>query len=614
MHRDFREAVREGLDTIRLTYLLSQGANLDSIDTPGLTALYYASFRGDVRTVRFLLECGANVNVDSLYYGTPIAIAALRCHPEVVKLLLQHKARVLGVAAIGSAIHCACYGGNIDIFTAIMLEDPSNDYLSLNRIVKLKEFSMLSAADHVPSLTNEEFSQGAAIRCTPIFLAAERCRFDILSWSWSELHFEYFSLKFWNFPDEGEVVELRGTARDRIKSSYSSVESRSGFSYVSKASTSSAWSTLGFALAPSEPYQSTLLMWAAASLNFPLLKHLLEAGAHALTPDRAGRTALHYAATPFEDATFKDVGACVELLLADSASFPTAPSIQIGLEPAPQISLMPPLNLVVRANHKALDPRVSYKWGSDIHRTCISSFLDPLPTDEERSRLAQGALLHALSHHLCPAESIELLCKHATKPRDMSLTFGSMNTVLNLEPWSMDKTLNCALGARATEPVITMLLNHGASANTEHNQLPLIAAIASRASEAVLSTLLQHGADPNLRQCSKPNLTAIEYARRTRRRDVVNLFESRSRQSYHTLQRSVEPAAAELSHPDHRDFHYLDLNFMKYVSGMDELDDLEEVDKPDGSEHDCHDRTDTPEATIPTSTRFWIPRIPRFPR
>ena len=55
------------------------------------------------------------------------------------------------------------------------------------------------------------------------------------------------------------------------------------------------------------------------------------------------------------------------------------------------------------------------KWGSDIHRTCISSFLDPMPTDDERSELTQRALLHALPHHMCPAESIVLLRKHVRK-------------------------------------------------------------------------------------------------------------------------------------------------------------------------------------------------------
>lgn len=181
---------------------------------------------------------------------------------------------------------------------------------------------MLSAADLKPScfgslLRNEEFAKGPAIRCTPIFLAGERCRFDILRLSWSDFGFAYFSLNLWNFSDEEEKAERREIVRSRrIKSPYSSVESRSGPSYVSKASTSSAWSNLSFDLVTSEPYQSTLLMWAAASLNLPLIKHLLKAGAYALIPDQTGRTALHYAATPFADATFSKVGACVELILA----------------------------------------------------------------------------------------------------------------------------------------------------------------------------------------------------------------------------------------------------------------------------------------------------------
>ena len=582
MHRDFREAVKEGLDTIRLRYLLSQGANLDSIDTLGLTALYYASFRGDVENVRLLLVRGANVNIKHYNFGTPIAIAALRRHPEVVKLLLQHKARVLSEVAFGSAMHCACFGGNVDIFTAIMLNDPSNDYLSLHRVVKLKKFSMLSAADLRPSgLCRLVTNEGPAIRCSPIFLAAERCRFDILSRSWSDWHFEYFSLEFWNFSDEEEKAERRETARRRIMSSYSSVESRSGPSYVSKASTSSAWSTLGFPLAPSEPYQSTLLMWAAASLNLPLIKHLLEAGAYVLTPDRAGRNALHYAATPFADATFKDVRACVELLWADTALIPTAPSIQIGQEPAPQSSLMPPLNLVVSADHEALDPRIGYKWGRDIHQNFISAFLDPLPTEGLKAQLARDALPHALSHAACPLGSIQLLCKHAVKPcHDPHVPSVSR---------CMNKSLHKALQLSAAEPVISILLHHGANANAARPQHPLITAIDHKAFAAVVEMLLMHGADPYSKDHIDTPMTPNQYAREASREDLLLLFKEwnpASRLAKLTPTHSFDPPATESLQCDHRDHSPHDMpiatdDLVNALNRLTESDDDDGLDEQD---------------------------------
>ena len=582
---------------IRLRYLLSQGANLDSIDTLGLTALYYASFRGDVRTVRFLLERRANVNVSDSYYGTPIAVAALRCHSEVVKELLQHKADILRTSSwSGSVLHCACFGGDTGIFEAMLLDVKQNNCLEQHHIVHLDMLDAMSATSLSPSsigkLREDMYGwSNRQIKCSPTFLAAERSHFDLLQLCRSTCDYDYVSGSTWVVAGEEETYGLETSSQSRRNASYNSP--RSGRSYGSKASTTSAWSTCGIALVAREQSPSTLLMWAAAQLNVKLIEHLLAAGASIDTQDGAGQTALHYAASPFAEATFGDVARCVKLLVDSRVSLS---SIRIGPWSFSAYFGSSALNLVVSADHAALDPQVSYKWGSDIHRTCISSFLDPLATDEERSQLAQDALLHALSHHMCPAESIELLCKHATKPGGNSLTLGSKNTALNLEPWSMDKALYRALEMRATEAVITILLNHGASANTEHNRLPLIEAIDSRASEAVLSTLLQHGADPNLRQCSWPHSSAIEYARRTRRRDVIDLFESRSRQSYHTLQRAVEPAAAEISHPGSRDLHHFDLNFMKYVSEIDGLDDFEEVDEPDGSEYEWYDPADTPDA------------------
>ena len=615
MHRDFREAVREGLDKIRLRYLLSQGANLDSCDDSGLTALYYASFRGDVRTVRFLLERGANVNAEDCRFGTPIAVAALRRHPEVVKELLQHKANISRTSSwLGSALHCACFGGDTGIFKAMLLDLGQNYCLEQHHIVHLGMLRAMSApslkSSQVGKVTTEEHNgPDRQIKCSPVFLAAECCHFDLLQLCRSRYHYDYLRICTWELAGEDEKFGTKGSSRFRTNTSYSSW--RSGPSNASKGSTTSAWSSFGFPLAAREQTRSTLLMWAAAQLNVTLIEHLVTAGASVDTQDIEGRTVLHYAASPSADAVFKDVKQCVKLLIDSAAPMPT---IRVG-----QHFLESVLDLVVSADHVALDPRVSRKWGSDVHRTCISSFLDPLPTDEERAQLAQHALLHALSHQMCPAESIELLCKHARKPGGISRTLVSKDTESNFEQWSMDKALNCALETHASEPIITILLDHGASANNEHNQLPLFAAIASGASAAVVSTLLQHGADPNFRQCSEPNLTAIEYARRKWRSDVIDLFESRPKQSYHTLQCSVEPAAAELSRRGSRDSQRLNLNVMNYVSEMDGLDNLEEVDEPDGSEYDCHDRTDTPEAhncnevqVLKRSSRFWLPGMPRF--
>ena len=607
MHKQFCEAARDGQDTIRLGYLLGRGANVDARDRLGLTALYYAAFRGDYDNVQYLREHGADLNVEHDVFGTSIAVAALRGHTAVVKTLLQHKADLFRYFPhLGSVFHCACFGGNTVIFKSILDEYNLTRYWK----VHLKALYALSAADLKPSgfgrlLKNEHYCEGLQIKCYPVFLAAERCHFDILQLCWSKYSLEYFSRNCWNFADEGRVGR-KERPQSRIKASYASMESRSGLSNASKASTSSAWSFLGFAAMARESPRCTLLMWAAASLNLPLIDHLLKAGAYANTVDETGQNALHYAAAPFPDATFSDVKECVRLLLADQASTGVA-SIQIAQNPPPTRSVKLPLDLVVSAEHSALDPRTSYKWGSDIHRTCISSFLDPLPTDDERFKLAQEALMHAVQHQMCPTESIELLCKHAAKPtRD----FDPVSTFSG-----MDKALHHALQWSAAEPVVSTLLDYGANPNAQEFELPLNTAIASNALKTVVKALLQHGADPNIRQQHGQPLTPHEYARTKKRHDLILMFERE-----HSVSTMPDLVPSHAPGPRITDAQLCDLQesrspgslaVLGVLNDVDEVDELDELDDLDMDKLKTQSANDSKDSVGPN--RQWFQAIPSFP-
>lgn len=548
---------------------------MDARDESGLTALHHAAFRGDRKNVQGLLQHGANVNSEHHLLGTPIAVAALRGHSEVVETLLLFKADVIRILqGLGSALHCACFGGDTGIFNSILHDASQYDYLATYRVINLKAFSIISTTDLKPSgllrlLMKELDFQGPSIRCSPIFLAAERCNFDILHLCWSVYNHDYFSLGLWDFPDREKKAGLNEITQRRIKASWASVESRSGPSYTSKGSTSSGWSTLGFPLAAREHLRSTLLMWASATLNLPLISHLLEAGASASTMDEKGQTALHYAAAPLMEASFKDVEECVRLLLADQASVATKPSIGIAQKPPPVRSVKPPLVLVVGKDHAALDPRTSFKWGFDLHRTCISSFLDPLAIDNERSELAQTALLHALSHNMCPADSIKLLCKHAVR--------SGQNADLRSDV--LDTALHCALMNSAAEPIILILLDHGASPNSESYILPLIMAINPKVSEAVVIALLQHGADPHLRPSQGPPMTPLEYAKSWGRQDVIDLLKNHGnilKLPDLALNRSAEPVAKVSSRGSPRGSRSSNISTGLY--GVNELDELNYLD------------------------------------
>lgn len=221
--------------------------------------------------------------------------------------------------------------------------------------------------------------------------------------------------------------------------------------------------------------------------------------------------------------------------------------------------------------------------------------------------MAQTALLHALSHKMCPADSIKLLCKHAVGPDE--------NRGSQTEPGGMDEALHFALSNCAAEPIIRILLNYGASPNAEPYTLPLITAINSEASEDVVIVLLQHGADPNLRPQSGAPMTPLECAKQRDRRDMIALFTGHgivSNLPDLTPSRSTGSRTAEASLRRAQSSRYQAsitvLDGLNDVDGADELDDLGE---------DVVDKLKTQSMNDPTdavgSSRLWFSGIPSFP-
>ena len=76
-----------------VAYLLEKDAELDAKDTNGRTALMYASSGPFAETVEYLLEKGADANVQGTLEGfTPLMTAAAEGQAAVVRLLLVHGA------------------------------------------------------------------------------------------------------------------------------------------------------------------------------------------------------------------------------------------------------------------------------------------------------------------------------------------------------------------------------------------------------------------------------------------------------------------------------------------------------------------------------------------
>lgn len=80
-----------------LDLLLKNGANINAAligtDTPGWTALLFASINGDYDLVNYLIRHGANVNHTSDQGATPLSLAKQEKYDSIVQLLKKHGAK-----------------------------------------------------------------------------------------------------------------------------------------------------------------------------------------------------------------------------------------------------------------------------------------------------------------------------------------------------------------------------------------------------------------------------------------------------------------------------------------------------------------------------------------
>lgn len=109
--------------TSRVRYLLQLGADRDfSEGEDGFTALHNAAFSGFEDTARVLLEEGADVAAQSLDFGTPLHVAALRGRVNVLRLFLDDfRANPDAESrAVGLPLHCACASGDSETISALL--------------------------------------------------------------------------------------------------------------------------------------------------------------------------------------------------------------------------------------------------------------------------------------------------------------------------------------------------------------------------------------------------------------------------------------------------------------------------------------------------------------
>ena len=105
--------------------LISAGADVNKKNSDGQTPLIMASIEGNIEIVRALIEAGADVNVmekDSKF--TAVYLASCYGHTEVVKMLIKAGANIHITSTMGNTpLQIASLKGHVDVIRELLLEE-----------------------------------------------------------------------------------------------------------------------------------------------------------------------------------------------------------------------------------------------------------------------------------------------------------------------------------------------------------------------------------------------------------------------------------------------------------------------------------------------------------
>jgi ankyrin repeat protein len=93
MRKEWKDATKQG-DVEKVRLLLEKGADINSKDQHGQTALMNATHAGQVELVRLLIEKGADLNVTAKYNLTALMLALIIHQVEIAQLLIEAGADV----------------------------------------------------------------------------------------------------------------------------------------------------------------------------------------------------------------------------------------------------------------------------------------------------------------------------------------------------------------------------------------------------------------------------------------------------------------------------------------------------------------------------------------
>jgi ankyrin repeat protein len=138
-NKDLFEAVRSG-NTTEIVRLLKSGANVNTKDNHGFTALHIASGRGDLATIELLINKGANVSAQNDGGDTPLHDACMNGKIEAVKLLIEKGADINAKNKSGqNPIYPTAESGNFALVKLLVSKGsqiPTTGYTPLHSAVE----------------------------------------------------------------------------------------------------------------------------------------------------------------------------------------------------------------------------------------------------------------------------------------------------------------------------------------------------------------------------------------------------------------------------------------------------------------------------------------------
>jgi uncharacterized protein len=118
MNKEWKEATKRG-DLERVRSLLENGADINSKDEHGQTALMNAAHAGHVQLVRLLIEKGTDLNVTAKYNLSALMLSLIAHQTEIAQLLIEAGADVNMHSTRDfygkTALFLAEYGGHHEI-------------------------------------------------------------------------------------------------------------------------------------------------------------------------------------------------------------------------------------------------------------------------------------------------------------------------------------------------------------------------------------------------------------------------------------------------------------------------------------------------------------------